>query len=346
VISQHFYTREKRGLYTSSAGYDTVAKSPLPDDSFVKEKIHPYCVYSGGNENAVTVAHFPCGKMLLSQAVFVPKDFSGQRTAFFAHNYILPAEIVGEVLGDMKKLLFTRFEKSCNENPKELTNLPLRAECAEKKLPEVGEVLHIVNCVIKSVQSAKKTYVILPENSCEEYVFAMLIEIYKHLPEGVKHLLNFCTNSNEPRKNIHLIFIKNADRVGDSRFRDDFVIDRSSQYMQKNTFSLSERIEKLPQEKFFTEINFWRKRLPHEISLINKAEINWLEKNFEKLQFKKIPSEFIKKGKQYSSLYVVLEILKYASSKKDISSVLGNYFLSPEDYDRTVLMLERNSTGS
>ncbi|MCL2577335.1 MAG: hypothetical protein FWE27_04715 [Defluviitaleaceae bacterium] len=360
-VSQHFYTRERRGLYISSAGYDTVAKSPGLDDSFIKEKIHPYCVYSGGGMNSITVAHFPCGKMFLGQAAFVPVDFTGQRTTFFAHNYILSAEMAGEYLTDIEKLLLTRFENSYDENFKleELDTLPLTLSLAPA--PEVGEgtLIHIVNCVIKSVQSAKKTYVILPKHFSEEFVRALLVEVYNKLPEGIKHLLGFCTNSREPekRKNIHLVFLENgAYRAGDTRFSDDYIIEIGADYCKSNpqftkniVYFILERIAELSPEKFFTEINFWYNRISSVSSFINKAETAWLEKNLEMLQFEKIPSDFIKKGKSgdNSSLYVMLEILKSVSAALKINReislryFLGNYSLSPEDYKRTVLNLRR-----
>ncbi|MCL1877994.1 MAG: hypothetical protein FWF80_03985, partial [Defluviitaleaceae bacterium] len=68
MIEQHFYTRGLRG-------YETVAKSCGLADDFVKKNIHPYCVYGG--VDALTLAHFSCGKMLFGLAT--RRDSAEQR---------------------------------------------------------------------------------------------------------------------------------------------------------------------------------------------------------------------------------------------------------------------------
>ncbi|MCL2225717.1 MAG: hypothetical protein FWB96_12190 [Defluviitaleaceae bacterium] len=394
-IDQHFYTREKRGLYTSSAGYDTVAKSHGLCDSFVKEKIHPYCVYSGGGANAITLAHFPCGKMLFGQAAFVPTDFTGQRSAFFAHNYILPAEAAGAALADIGKLLLTRFETTVDggeglagegesaelaelDELPELPELPalpvspaLSMQSAREFPPEIASetVMHIASCVTKSVESAKKTYVILPkfsdETARQEFIRALLVQIYAQIPEGVRHLLGFCTATNEPekRKGIHLIFLENGTyKTGDTRFSSDFTVDvsrRAGENAPENAtraFSsalaatggaadvshctgenistlptyIKERIRAISPANFFAEVNFWRKRVPFASTCITDAEATWLDKNLENLQFETIPSDAIKKGKaaENSTLYVMLSILKTVSTAlKSRREIHLRYFL-------------------
>lgn len=151
MIQQHFYTRERRGLYKNSAGYDTVAKSAGLSDAFVTKQIHPLCVYSGGGKPAFTLAHFPCGRMLFGRAVHIT-DFTGQRTAFFMHNYIFPASRVGEFLADIEKLLCARFEESCPADPPELCELPT----GPREIP------------------------------------ARFLKLYKSLPEGARQTFGFC----------------------------------------------------------------------------------------------------------------------------------------------------------
>ena len=106
-IEQHMYSRVRAGVFRTSAGYDTIAASRGLSAEFIKNQIHPHCVYPQGanGEAVVSIAHFPCGRMLLGQAVFVPKDFTGLRSTFFLHNYILPAKIVDAVLCDIENIL-------------------------------------------------------------------------------------------------------------------------------------------------------------------------------------------------------------------------------------------------
>lgn len=46
------YTRERRGVYRATEGFDTVAKSESLDNNFVKKIIHPFCLYDAPAELA------------------------------------------------------------------------------------------------------------------------------------------------------------------------------------------------------------------------------------------------------------------------------------------------------
>lgn len=377
MIQQHFYTRERRGLYKPSAGYDTIAKSRGLTDDFVKGKIHPYCVFSGGVSGvseAITLAHFPCGRMLFGQAVFVPADFTGQRAAFFMHNFVLEAAAVGAALADMEKLLNTRFETAYDvsegREPEEVECLP--AQTCGNFPPEPsgageGTIAHIVNCVIESVEKSKKTYVILPQEVLQkhDYTRALLVKIYESLPECVKHILGFCTYSREPekRKNIHLVFLESeAYRAGVPRFSGNFIVDlnekkydelKLNENINENyTYEafLSKKILSLTPAQFFTECDFWRAR--DVCDMISRLEGEWLDKNLEKLtaqNFFSAPDNFIKKRKngENAAVFVIFSIVKVVCgnlmSKKTFSLryLLGSYKLSAENHARTVKILKK-----
>ncbi|MCL1882206.1 MAG: hypothetical protein FWF81_00415 [Defluviitaleaceae bacterium] len=375
LIRQHFYTRERRGLYKSTSGYDTVAKSPALPDAFVKEKIHPYCTYSGGGEKAITVAHFSCGRMLLGQAVHVSADFTRQRAAFFAHNYILPASMAGEYLSKIEELLQTQFETSYNADykPEELKRLPTIPQNFANPLSQTNNLAcRVINAIIKN----KKTYIEIPKNITNKHEFAcsMIIEIYKNLPDWAKHQLGFCTYATEPekRKNIHLIFT-------DKKFhsQEGFYVEG---YLPS---TIAEKIALLSPANFLNEINFWYTRNPENIdsyvltprqsfalqnfatplekgvtppsqtnNLIGGVIEDWLEKNLEKMsvsQFFAIPQDIIKRGKssENPAIYTILEILKKISSNvlknraASIRYLLGSYELSAEDYEKVVKNLRR-----
>ncbi|MCL1843679.1 MAG: hypothetical protein FWF79_07690 [Defluviitaleaceae bacterium] len=401
-IEQHYYTRERRGIFRQSEGYDTVAKSPGLDDAFIKEKIHPYCVYSGGlavgglatggtsggiagdpsPDNispAFTLAHYPCGKMLFGRAVFVPADFTRQRSAFFAHNYILPASGVGDVLADIGKLSYTRFDDSYDISygvqPEALDGLPIfepkNFPANSENIPSTeGVFLQIAACIMQSLEKSKKTYVLLPKLSknlpenCNA-VFVMLAEIYKHLPEGAKHILGFCTRAREPekRKGIHLVFLeKEAFRRGDSRFAGDFVIDTEkgivcgtppATYINSENY-ITERIAALPPERFFAEIEFWHGRTPGYKAKLLYTEAAWFDRNLENLtpsQLAAIPPNIINRGKNSATpaLYLILSILKKfceKNTKKNDEEIplryfLGSYPLTPEAFARTAKNIRR-----
>jgi hypothetical protein len=366
-ILQHIYTRERRGIFTSSAGFDTVARSVGLADAFIKEEIHPNCVYGGGKSGgAITVTHFPCGRMLLGQAV-PTLDFTGSRTAFFMHNYILPAEKIGGVLDDIKKLLRTRFDASYDISSggeltslEELPCLPSKENSAE--IPEAF-IIQAASRVIEAIKKSKKAYILVPPEILDKHTFAcaVLAEIYKILPEAAKHLLGFCTYSREPekRKNIHLIFLeKEAYRAGDSRFAGDFIVDFSdseanaSESIKSSEIFISEKIAALSFESFFTEINFWHTRMPQLSVSLSQAEIAWAEKNLENLtanQFFSIPQKFIQNGKSSKNpeIYVTMDILKKINtallSGREISLryFLGSYSLPLLEHNRIKKILRR-----
>ncbi|MCL2386296.1 MAG: hypothetical protein FWC89_01985 [Defluviitaleaceae bacterium] len=360
-----------------SAGYDTVAKSPALADAFVKEKIHPYCVYSGGGADVLTVAHFSCGKMLLSQAVHVPADFTGQRTAFFAHNYILQGATAGNALSDISKLLNTRFETTYDINNggelQDIANLESQTETEENAIEaEISEAIltQIVENLQTCTTSAKRTYILVEKQT---NVRGILAKIYEQLPEEIKHLLGFCTYSREPekRKGIHLVFLeKAAYKATAPRFTGDFVIDATAhESTQCKTpkngvkgasplagfgtasqgLSLANKIATLPYERFFTESDFWHTRMPLHSAEILKAEIRWLDKNIDTLslpQFAAIPNASLARVRG-DSIHLILSILqnscKILITDKPVRLryTIGSYPLSNADYSRVIKNLRR-----
>ncbi|MBW7460273.1 hypothetical protein K0U00_40040, partial [Paenibacillus sepulcri] len=52
MIQQQMYARERRGIFRSTEGYDTIAKSDGLDPSFIKKVLHPLCVYDAPTELA------------------------------------------------------------------------------------------------------------------------------------------------------------------------------------------------------------------------------------------------------------------------------------------------------
>jgi hypothetical protein len=146
MIGQQLYTRERRGLFRNSEGYDSIAKSPGLSDAFIKENVHPFCVYNPPKAlqvygvppedypKAQTVVHFPDGSVLLGQAAYVPADFTGQRPAFFAHHYILPPEEARtlDVIQALRETEFlTEYDIACGKELPALSALPPKIDKPE-----------------------------------------------------------------------------------------------------------------------------------------------------------------------------------------------------------------------
>jgi len=365
TIEQQIYTRARRTMFLQSEGYGTIACSAGLSESFIKESIHPYCVYptSPALQNyavcppAITVAHYPCGKMLLGQAVYVKADFTGQRSAFFAHNYILSPEMVDEVLRDIGRVGDVRFLTETDiadthvlptiVEPGLILNTWGSNSQAEQNIEDVNISLccqwlpvsvmeHTLHCVTASIYSAKKTYVIVPvpPSDMHKYVWNFLTELYKHLPMETKHLLGVCTYAREPRntKGIHLIFLEKGTAA--ARFSADYVIDAnamtaSSDTAHKNqlvthSHQLKYSTPHIPPARFFTESEFFHLRIPHNSNALHTREAEWLNANLDRLsqsELKKIPDSFIRRGKIYSGnaeIFVIVGILKSCIDQKNI----------------------------
>ncbi|MCL1863290.1 MAG: hypothetical protein FWF78_06980 [Defluviitaleaceae bacterium] len=327
-IEQHMYTRCKRGLFNTTAGYDTVAKSPGLTDDFIKKILHPLCVFGGG-DRAVTLVNLPDGRVFLGQAV-ATTDFTGQRSTFFMHNYILPADMAGNIEG----LLGARFETSYSEGGelKSLKSLPREPQKSEV-FDDATDYEYLAGCIISAVVNSKKLYV------HSTFSHDAITKIYRFLPPSIRHVLGFCTYSKEAerRSGVHLIFTENKSLINQTT-------NSNAKPEEGDVFS---RIYKLSYTSFFAEVNFWHIRMPHLRDFFHVTEVGWLENNLKKLtpkQFATIPTDFIKRGKNSKTpkMYILVSIMKKISEARlnnrevDLRYFLGSYFLSDEDY-RTII---------
>ncbi|MDR1663598.1 MAG: hypothetical protein LBR83_01570 [Clostridiales bacterium] len=202
MIQQQIYTRERRGLFRNSEGYDSVAKSPGLADAFIKENVHPFCVYNAprfqpppavsewarGNDapvqepapeypRAITVVRYPDGQALLGQAVYVAADFTGQRPTFFSHNYILPKEAADTLnfpAALNKTEFWVEYDIEKGKTLPELSRLPetdrpdafAESDSAGEALERLGieykTFYKLVLCLLLSAAGPKKVYVVTP----------------------------------------------------------------------------------------------------------------------------------------------------------------------------------------
>lgn len=240
MIKQHYYTREKRGVYSDNPGYDTVAKSMGLSDEFTKEVLHKYCFYEIPtellNENnydkfpkAYTVFNIPSGEMVIGRTSFVPKDFEGKRSTFFTHNYVLekkekeqfvknPNKIIcadgfknsyniadGGILEDIR-----RIEMESNEiGFSTLSDLLAELKIEENTFKEI-----VMACFI-SVHQNRKIYIILDVDisMLSFYAKELLKFIYKALPYAVRERLGFITYTKD-YKSIDFIHIQFVSKGG------------------------------------------------------------------------------------------------------------------------------------
>ena len=371
-IRQHIYTRERRGIFSHTEGYDTIAASKGLSESFIKEFIHPYCSYAPSRslhaENAdwedyprgIIVAPYSSGHILLGQAVHVPRDFTGQRSAFFMHNYILPPDFdlsdTWEGVGIVDNISHVEFRTSYNITDgsvlPELDTLPIKPdmhlygkpksrqklkapypEFSSSKLETTLTSLDITPTIFakllahiaESIVGQKKTYVIVPVPPKEmtDYVLKLLKLIYHFLPKVSNRILGFCTYSREPvaMKGIHLNFQENIPHVS-PHLKQNFVIDLKEKSADLGFFA-SYIYDRIWTGEQLRDTLFLKILDPESLSQESLI---------------RIPEPLIQAGKNSESpeSFVVLEILRKAAlclstgQPINIRYLLGSYRLSLE----------------
>jgi len=374
VIEQHFYTRAKKGVFRQSEGYDTVAKSPGLSDEFVKKCLHPYSVYYPPVKKSVTLINLPCGKMLFGQTILVEKDFTGLRSTFFCHNYILPAFMVHEYLNDIGLLFSISFDEVHNKDLAALDLLPINPKSSfsiffcECKIDLL--VSDIVSKVCISINSSKKVYVVV---SCSfedwhEVVLYLLTKVYDDLPAVVKHRLGFSTYTCEPvsKQGLHLVFIDDSSYNNiKTLIKNDYIVHINREEQKHLPFEkldvnkifvekdyLCNNIMLLAPNSFLSGVEFWRLRLSKFNDEIGICESKWLSANLEKLSItfiSNIKAKIITKGINGSEplVYLVLHIIKNIAGnlKKDtnfdVRYYIGSYLLPKESVKRIYNNLKR-----
>lgn len=254
MITQQMYTRERRGIFRQTEGFDTVAKSEGLDSGFVKKVLHPFCLYDtpaelvarGEKEEAAYPAalhlfHTESGETVIGNSRYQAADFTGQRSAFFAHNLVVPSSRSGEIVDHYGDWLHADFASSYSgELGGTLPELPVIPVTRRSKLVaatvlqslkiEEDTFKSLLQAVMISVAGKKKIYVAL-DVPIEELSLraAELTEVlFSALPHAFRRRLGVITYANEPksRKYIHLTFVeKGALRPGDRSVEKDFTFD-------------------------------------------------------------------------------------------------------------------------
>ncbi|WP_379132159.1 hypothetical protein [Paenibacillus sp. sgz500958] len=258
LITQQMYTRERRGIYRATEGFDTVAKSEGLDNNFIKKILHPFCLYdapaelsSRGEKDesqypaALHLFHTETGETVIGSSSYQATDFTGQRSAFFAHNFIVPASRGDEILHRYSDWLHADFARELKDEPgavlPELSEIPVdrstrgREPAAVLNSLGIDEVLfkNLLQAVMTAVAGKKKIYITLDVPISELSIRAAeLTEVlFRTLPYEFRRRLGVITYANEPksRKYIHITFVeKGSLRPGDRSIEKDFIIDLAS----------------------------------------------------------------------------------------------------------------------
>lgn len=256
MIEQQYYAKKQRGLNNQTDSYDTVAKTPLIKLEFIKKNLHPLCSYDAPCElemiGETDESKYPpnfiifptlTGEMIVGQAVYKNKEFTGICPTFFMHNFILSDNEKRRYVKEPEKLFgITDFAKDCSrirgrELPT-LAGIPYDAEKPyfkdrNKFFLKIGMDDLLFNKLIYATfiaaYSKKRIYIVLdvPIEQLGDLSKALLYHLYQELPWSVTETLGICTYSRklETKKAMHITFLDCGALDYDNKVYKEFIFD-------------------------------------------------------------------------------------------------------------------------
>ncbi|QCJ44162.1 hypothetical protein FAY30_20880 [Bacillus sp. S3] len=262
-IEQQLYTRERGGIFHATDGYDTIAISEGLDHGFVKKILHPFCLYhppktltERGEKDAdrypkaVTFFQPESGELVIGQAVFVPADFTGQRSTYFIHHFIIPNSLKDEWLKQPEKLFHMNgFQTSYNSGRGKVLPQMDAVDYAVRDISfNQNEILtslkiseehfkQVLYAVMASISGKRKVFISL-DVPIEEYsksALRLLELIFQYLPYEYRRKLGSLTFTSKPeaKNGIHVVFYEPGTLPVENRFLKnqyifEFAMDRIS----------------------------------------------------------------------------------------------------------------------
>lgn len=236
MIEQQYYTRERKGVFSKTPGYDTVARSMNLDNQFIIDTLHALCFY----EAPVTligekdILEYPVSlfcvntddnRMVIGQSVFAGEDYTGQRNRYFTHNYIIPEDEKDKYIESPEKIIYsTGFTKAYDIEkgmiiPEVLEILQGQNEDCFNSIEEMFSVtgmnsevfVKLIKACFDGASFGKKIYVVLDSknNNISILAKAVLKYLYRALPFEVRRKIGFITYMKEAKiKNlINIVFL-------------------------------------------------------------------------------------------------------------------------------------------
>lgn len=236
MIQQHYYTRDRKGIFSRNPGYDTVAKSKNLEDDFIINTLHDLCFYEApaslaGEEN---ILKYPTSLfcintedniMVVGHSVFAGKDYTGQRNRYFTHNYIIPEEERNEYIENPEKVIFSTGFMS-NYNLDKGAFLPevskIENSNSEDCFSSIEEMflatdmsketfLSLIKASFDGAKYGKNIYIVLDSDNKSITTLAkgILKYLYRAIPFEVRKKVGFITYMKEAKnKNlINIIFL-------------------------------------------------------------------------------------------------------------------------------------------
>ena len=236
MIEQHYYTRERKGIFSRTPGYDSVAKSKNLEDDFIINSLHDLCFYEApsslvGEEDvskyptSLFVVNTEDNRMVIGQSTFVGKDYTGQRNRYFTHNYIISEEERNEYIENPERIIFSGgfiFDYNIDKGTVIPEVAKIEQNSSEDCFQSIEDMFLATNMCneifVKLIKASfdgakygKKIYIVLDSDSSSMTMLAkgILKYLYRALPFEIRRKIGFTTYMKEPKnKNlINIVFL-------------------------------------------------------------------------------------------------------------------------------------------
>ena len=236
MIEQQYYTRERKGIFSKTPGYDTVAKSKGLNEEFITDTLQGLCFYEApaalaGEEDtskyprALFCVNTEDNKMIIGQSVFAGKDYTGQRNRYFTHNYIISADERDKYIADTDRIIYSNgFDREYDIEKgmiiSQVSEIPRSKN--DDNFNSIEEMfiatgmnselfIDFIKASFDAAQYGKKIYIVLDSesNKVTELAKGMLKYLYRGLPFAVRRKIGFITYMKEPRMKdlINIVFL-------------------------------------------------------------------------------------------------------------------------------------------
>lgn len=269
-MKQQYFTRERKGVYSNTPGYDTVAKSEGLSDNFIKNVLHPFCLYdvpeeisSSGNidhtqcPDSITCLQPESGELVLGRAVAAGLDYTGSRNVYFVHNLVFSKDEKESHVKSMEKFLHVNsFEGSYDiekgtmlpdiDNLNFNNSTGLNHEAIFRNLG-IDETIFkkMVYAVFLSLNNKRKIFVSLDVNPSDisKYSRILLEYIIAALPYDLRRSFGFMTYLNRPKEKryINIMFVERGSMNKGDNISRAYVFDLQKKKLMNVDFDLSKQ---------------------------------------------------------------------------------------------------------
>lgn len=224
MIEQQYYTREKKGIFSTTPGYDTIAKSKGLENQFIKNTIQNLCFYDApaflaGEKDikkyprALFYVNTEDGKIIIGQSVFAGKDYTLKRDRYFTHCYVIPESESRIYIENPERIIYSsgfveNYDVDKGTFIESLQEIRIDRTCdtfssIEDLFLAASMDKNIFTNMIKACFDAaafnKKIYIVLGcDRNMDKVIKGILKYLYRVLPFAVRKKVGFITYVKQP----------------------------------------------------------------------------------------------------------------------------------------------------